>query len=220
MWICGLLIDPKKLANLAPIFTMLLDSFSLWDCTLEEFHAKDIWQLNGTLSKKAIPRDARISLIGLLLRVSAELCIGGVAIRIPIPTLIQKTKRNRTPYDWALEFALERASSIGKCINITDITVVADQVGKPLVHINALRLYKEYGTGGYYPKNLENITDIRFADSKKEFGVQLADIVTYIFSRSIKDTKDKDLVARFRDNFIRYMRNNGKSLAMYSWPKT
>lgn len=102
---------------------------------------------------------------------------------LDIPRLHARYKYPDPPHRIVLQHLLEEISDYGQSLG-AQVLVVADEIPDQKAHKTRVETYQRLGTPGYKPNKLAHIqTPITFASSALTPGLQVADLIAYIFRR-------------------------------------
>lgn len=114
---------------------------------------------------------------------------------VDVVRLNARYKYPHPPHQIALQHVLEVVSDFGRR-NGQMVAVCADEIQQQDIHRERVLRYQLHGTPGYKPNLLTQIDGpVTFRPSQLEPGLQLVDLVTYIYRR-LDDHPDADARAR------------------------
>lgn len=150
-----------------------------------ELHAHEMMQGRGDWKclagkHRAIEKIYRKALT-VVVDSGAKVFIEGVDVN----RLKQRYTYPRDPHQITLTHNLERINDYARSID-RKILVVADEVPSQDQHAASVAMYSVVGTPGYRSSNLAQIVHpVRFDDSRLHIGLQVADLVAYLYNRRV-----------------------------------
>lgn len=184
-FISAFVIPAEHLGRLDETVRELLGSLSLVLGTPPpELHAHEL--MSGVRAWAPIAGKTRLKISILLRTLKVVQSIPG-AVVFAEGTDVQRLKARyrypENPHTTTFRHLLEQldnwATNIGARVGL-----VADDIVTKNEHQMELRTYKEFGTGGYFPRVIRSVDGpIQFLDSRESPGLQVADTLAYLFRR-------------------------------------
>jgi len=201
-FISALVIPAEHLGRLDETVRELLGSLSLvLGAPPPQLHAHEL--MSGVRAWAPIAGKTRLKISILSRTLKVVQSIPG-AVVFAEGTDAQRLKAKylypENPHTTTFRHLLEQRDNWATTIG-TRVGLVADEIVTKNEHQMELRTYKEFGTGGYFPRVILSVDGpIQFLDSRESPGLQVADTLAYLFRR--------------RDFLIRTGENHGNVLAV------
>ncbi|WP_298712838.1 DUF3800 domain-containing protein [uncultured Micrococcus sp.] len=112
----------------------------------------------------------------------------------------------RIPHVECLEHTLQRLDKHGEYHQMAkgSIALVADEVDLSNELQHQFAGYQQFGTRGYFPRDLSYLQpEIDFRDSKTEAGLQVADVMVYMYRRRYAHTETNPAAAKAVDKIMK-----------------
>lgn len=148
-----------------------------------ELHAHQIMSGAGEWSALRGRHRAAVRIYDYALGEFAKLPAKVVVRGVNVAGLIKRYPNPRPPHVVALSHCLEDVDAFAKAQGEKFI-VIADELPDQLDHVRRVERYRLVGTGGYRSSMLESLEPpIRFGDSRESPGLQIADLIVYLYRR-------------------------------------
>ena len=186
--LCAIIVDSENARSVESRILEIAESyFGARAMTREfEFHGVDIRR--GTKAFVGLKPAARIAIVNDLISALED---GGIKIGY---TVVDKKKSwsVRHPYKVAFQFLLERVQDLLVAQNTHGLIIADENQELEQDLIDDLNRYKRYDTGwGWRPTRIDRVIGaVHFVDSKNDWLMQLADVVTYFLLRG-KRTEER-----------------------------
>jgi hypothetical protein len=147
-----------------------------------EFHAHSLMSGQDGWEPVAQAARARIKIysytLALISNLPARIFIEGV----DIPRLNARYRYPDSPHTVTLRHLFEEVNDFAGSEN-RRVHVTCDEIGDYKTHLRDFDFYKKTNTPGYKPNDLQLLESLKFDDSRKHDGLQIADQIVYLYRR-------------------------------------
>lgn len=213
----ALILDEKGKSQLEKGLSDLLaaetEQGHLWG--IEELHGYEIMQQKGDWSH--VPFRLSINTYNRALSIIND---SASALFVECINRRKQEKRYVRPFDprdLAISFTLERVNEFCTGNEENSHVLLDDHYTAEESRKNFMK-YRTDGTFGYKPSKLDRVTSFDFYDSKTRWGLQAADLCTYIANRVISKPSTNPKAVRLQNDMWNRIRTIREAGQIRIWP--